>query len=185
MKKVLVPLVISTMFLTGCTGNDSVTTPEPTPEPTPISSLSFSIDGYKADWQGLAFINDSTGDSISNDTDIIGYSYSQDENYLDIMLETQDPIIKNKATLDIGLTLQDAHGLKQRFELNVNSDGSVWGGDYPKIWNPLPSILVAWKDVVEIQIPKKVFKDYKFLDIDFISLFTDVNGIWKNVDIIE
>ena len=166
-------------------GNPPVHDPDPNP---PSSTLPYLIDGYNSDWEGLEFINDVTGDSISNDTDITRYAYAQDNNYLDIFLETLDPITKNYAVLDIGLYLMDENNNKERYQLNVTSEGNFWGGNYPETWYRIPIAWAFWNDVVEIQIPKSAFvKTNDFVDIQvfYISLFTDVNGTWTCVDNVE
>ena len=147
--------------------------------------MTFSIDGYNTDWQSLTFQVDQKGDSISADTDLTQYSYAQDENYIDIFVGTREPITNKKSTLDIGLSLLGSGGGKYDLELNVNSDGTVWGGNYPETWNPIIGAVVAWKNVVEIQIPKKALKGDKLSSIRYISLFSDVNGVWKSVDTVE
>jgi len=148
--------------------------------PPPAPTLPITIDGYNADWQDYPFITDTVGDSIRNDVDITGYSYAQDANYLDILIETKDPITNNPATFDINLIFNGSY----EFEMNVNSDGSVWAGQYPGPWNSYASILVGWEDVIEIQIPKNIFEGNEFLNIEFLSLFTDVDGTWTWVDIV-
>jgi hypothetical protein len=157
----------------------------PIPEPSPIPSLPYTIDGYKSDWKGLVFRKDARGDAISENIDIIGYSVIEDDNFIDIFLETMAPITQNVAALDIGIIGKTKIGVNNGFSINVNSDGSTFGGNYPETWAPLLGITVFWKDVVEIQIPKKVFTEFEFDSIKYISLFTEVNGKWVSVDYIN
>ena len=156
------------------------------PVPTPTSSIPIVIDGYANDWAGFSHVTviDSSGDSFNPDTDITSYSFTQDDNYVDILLQTKAPITKEKATLDIGLSLQTPDGQKQKYEFNINSDGSAYGGTSPDVFHRALGVSVAWKDVVEIQIPKSVFNGSIFIGINYISLFTNFNGNWTAVDVI-
>ena len=152
--------------------------------PTPSSSIPIVMDGYASDWENIPPVKDALLDSSDPGTDISAYYFTQDDNYLDIMLQTRGPITNKTATLDIGLLLRAPDGKNQKFEFNINSDGSSYGGNYPDAWFPTLSVLVAWKEVVEIQIPKSIFNGSTFQSINYISLFTDVNGTWSNVDTI-
>jgi hypothetical protein len=150
--------------------------------PTPTSSVAVVIDGYGNDWAGFASVSDPSGDSPNPNLDITAYYYTQDDNYLDIMLQTGAPITRDTATLDIGLSLQSPDGKINNFEFNINSDGSAWAAVNPDSPYRALGVLVAWNDVVEIQIPKSVFGDSVFSRINFISLFTNLDGAWTAVD---
>ena len=90
--------------------------------------------------------------------------------------------------LDIGLLLLDENNNQERYQLNITSDGEVWGGKIPETWYSIGNALVAWNDVVEIQIPKYALvfnNDFVDVQVFYVSLFTDVNGTWTCVDNVE
>ncbi len=165
--------------------HDSNVYTKPIPKNTPTPSFTYIIDGDRSDWNEKISVLDDIGDSIRDDVDIIGYSFDDDNYFLDILIETRLPITKNKVTFDIRINLIDENGKNAHFSLNVNSDGTVSGGNYPEEWNNLPGVLVAWDSVVEIQLPKHYLDNYPVRNIEYISLFTDYNGNWTYVDIVD
>jgi pimeloyl-ACP methyl ester carboxylesterase len=130
----------------------------------------ITIDGYKNEWSNYEIKVVPRGDSSNISTDNISYSYTQDEYYIYIMVETKKPIIDDPFTIVIGVELSNPDKSNNGFEFNVNSDGTIFAGYFPKTWNQIFGYRVDWKDVIEIQIPKSVFNNSIFEGIKYISL---------------
>jgi hypothetical protein len=94
------------------------------------------------------------------------------------MVQAKAPFSKRPAILSISLSLQTPDGEEKEFSLFVHSDGSVVDGD----WNSMTGVIVAWKDVVEIQIPKNIFNCSTFKSIYEIQLIYDNSGRLYIVD---
>jgi len=157
-------------------------TPAPTPSPTPTSSLPVLIDGYGNDWTIFTPVEDLLGDSADPDTDITAYYSTQDDNFFDIMLQTDAPIRKEEATVELVLSLETSDGNNQEYGFNFLPDGSAWGYYDADHVSRTPSVLVAWNEVVEIQIPKSLFNGSIIKRIIFIHLWININGVGTMVD---
>ena len=83
------------------------------------------IDGYGSDWTIIKPIEDEVGDSADPDIDITAYYSSQDENFLDIMLQAKAPIRKNYVVLELLLWLQTPDGKNQAYEF-VGTTGGMF-----------------------------------------------------------
>ena len=149
---------------------------------TPTPAVPIIIDGYGNDWAGIPSHNDPTDDSENPAADISSYSFTQDQNYLFIILKTSMPIMEMQSTLDINIALKATSGALISYEFNFESSGKAYGGYSPDAMSQIPGALVVLKDVYEIQVPKLIFGDSTFKEITHITLFTDMNGSWTGVD---
>lgn len=171
--------------------------PNPTetnmPTPTPLD-LSIATDGIASDWK---FVNpiysDRVGDSkIDGTFDLINLYFYENEYFIYLMIETEDKLTGEEITFEINFDLNGNNYCGQRAEIHTNFNRTH--GVYFWAWDERCNVpnqdtlissegtKVVYKDVVEIRIPKELFREYERFKLSTVNLWSNYENQWTPVD---
>ncbi|MBC8493063.1 MAG: hypothetical protein H8D43_04685 [Chloroflexi bacterium] len=163
-----------------------------TPAPTPTPALPIVIDGKDDDWVGVApVLEDPQGDSLlGGDTDLRAVYLAQDDNFVFIMVQTDESLKKEQALVELSLDLRSHNPCGHNSELYTNIHPNnilmAWeenpcGTKYPF---PVPGAVVSWGDVLEIQIPQSSLGEHTYVRPRYVGIHAPLNGdmSWAVVD---
>lgn len=119
--------------------------------------LPIDIDGEGHDWDLYSPVaTDPQGDTeIGTGTDLKAVFIKSGPFYVYIMVEAYNPPLESPGNIEFYMDSVDKHGETERINSYIPSDGSFWmsiNGEYQII----PEASVAWGNVMELMIPKKV-----------------------------
>jgi hypothetical protein len=157
--------------------------------PTPM--LPISIDGDGADWQSYTpVVTDPQGDTTGGPhTDMKAVFAETGPNYAYLMIETYDPPLLSEATIELNMNLVGDDGSIRELHTNINSDGSfgAWlnaDGDGDAEAYPIYEALIAWGNVMELQLPLRELGDPVRVHPIFVNFWCNVDEEWSGADMI-
>jgi hypothetical protein len=167
----------------------------PSPTATPTPALPIVIDGKGEDWIGVVpVLDDPQGDSLrGGDTDLREVYLTQDDNFIFIMIRTDENLKTEQALVELSLDLRQNNPCGRNSELYINIlpnnvlmawEENPCGTHFPF---PIVHTTVFWGDVLEIRIPQASLGEHMYVRLRYVGIHTPLNGdmSWAVVDYME